>query len=209
MRTLVMRRTTIPAAVVLAGLLALALAAFAPSTAYAGDMPVSGGAKWYDVKKGKVCKKVDLTGNKKKDAVSYKLKSKKLTVYVNGKKKLSLSNVKYLTYVSLFKLKNGKAFLTVCYDDKKGAPGGGVYQYKSGKLKRVINFASVAAVAKKQMNAKPKYFECGMSKVSKNSVEVYCRATGDDPWDSVLVDQKYTYKSKTLKKVSQKVIKDR
>lgn len=203
-----MKRATIPAAVVLAGLLALALVTFAPSTAYAGDIPTSGGAKWYDVKKGKACKKVDLTGNKKKDSVSYKLKSKKLTVYVNGKKKLSLSNVKYLTYVSLFKLKNGKAFLAVCYDGKKGAPGGGVYQYKSGKLKRVISFASVAAVAKKQMNAKPNYFEFGVSKVSKNSVEVYCNATAGGPMGSALVNQKYDYKSKTLKKVSQKVIKN-
>lgn len=193
MGTSTMKRT-MPFAIVLAGVLAAALVVFAPKAAYAGDIPVSGGAKYYDIENGKVCKKVDLTGNKKKDKVKYTFKSKKLTVYVNGKKSLTFSKVKGYSYVSVFKLKNGKAFLAVSFDNKKGLPDGGVYQYKSGKLKKVIDFATLA---KGHKGAKATYG--GLTSIDKNSVHVYCEAKQGKSY--LGISQDYTYKSKTLKPV--------
>lgn len=193
MGTSTMKRT-MPFAIVLAGVLAVALVVFVPKAAYAGDIPVSGGAKYYDLKNGKVCKKVDLTGNKKKDKVKYTFKNKKLTVYVNGKKSLAFSKVKYYSYVSVFKLKNGKAFLAVSFGNKKGLLDGGVYQYKSGKLKKVINFATLA---KSQKGAKAT--GGGLASINKNSVSVYCEAKQGKSY--LQISQDYTYKSKTLKPV--------
>lgn len=174
--------------------MAAALMLCLPNAAYAGDIPVSGGAKCYDLQKGKVCKKVDLTGNKKKDKVSYTYKNKKLTVYVNGKKSLAFSKVKSINYVSVFKLKNGKAFLAASFENKKGRLDGGVYQYKSGKLKRVINFATLA---KSQKGAKATFG--GLASIDKNSVSVYCEAEKGKSYYQI--SQNYTYKSKTLKPV--------
>ncbi len=183
-----------PFTIVLAGVLAMALVVFAPKAAYAGDISVSGGAKYYDIENGKVRKKVDLTGNKKKDKVKYTFKSKKLTVYVNGKKSLTFSKVKYFNHVSVFKLKNGKTFLSVSFTNKKGLSDGGVYQYKSGKLKKVIDFA---ALAKSQKGAKATYG--ALASIDKNSVCVYCEAKQGKSY--LRISQDYTYKSKTLKPV--------
>ena len=183
-----------PFAIVLAGVLAIALVVFAPKAAYAGDIATLGGAKYYGIESGKVCKKVDLTGNKKKDKVKYTFKSKKLTVYVNGKKSLTFSKVKYFNHVSVFKLKNGKTFLSVSFTNKKGLSDGGVYQYKSGKLKKVIDFA---ALAKSQKGAKATYG--ALASIDKNSVCVYCEAKQGKSY--LRISQDYTYKSKTLKPV--------
>lgn len=193
MGTSTMKRT-MPFAIVLAGVLAIALVVFAPKAAYAGDIATSGGAKYYGIESGKVCKKVDLTGNKKKDKVKYTFKSKKLTVYVNGKKSLTFSKVKYFNHVSVFKLKNGKTFLSVSFTNKKGLSDGGVYQYKSGKLKKVIDFA---ALAKSQKGAKATYG--ALASIDKNSVCVYCEAKQGKSY--LRISQDYTYKSKTLKPV--------
>ncbi len=193
MGTSTMKRT-MPFAIVLAGVLAIALVVFAPEAAYAGDIATSGGAKYYGIESGKVCKKVDLTGNKKKDKVKYTFKSKKLTVYVNGKKSLTFSKVKYFNHVSVFKLKNGKTFLSVSFTNKKGLSDGGVYQYKSGKLKKVIDFA---ALAKSQKGAKATYG--ALASIDKNSVCVYCEAKQGKSY--LRISQDYTYKSKTLKPV--------
>ena len=193
MGTSTMKRT-MPFAIVLAGVLAIALVVFAPKAAYAGDIATSGGAKYYGIESGKVCKKVDLTGNKKKDKVKYTFKSKKLTVYVNGKKSLTFSKVKYFNHVSVFKLKNGKTFLSVSFTNKKGLSDGGVYQYKSGKLKKIIDFA---ALAKSQKGAKATYG--ALASIDKNSVCVYCEAKQGKSY--LRISQDYTYKSKTLKPV--------
>ena len=193
MGTSTMKRT-VPFTIGLVGVLAIALVVFAPKAAYAGDIATSGGAKYYGIESGKVCKKVDLTGNKKKDKVKYTFKSKKLTVYVNGKKSLTFSKVKYFNHVSVFKLKNGKTFLSVSFTNKKGLSDGGVYQYKSGKLKKIIDFA---ALAKSQKGAKATYG--ALASIDKNSVCVYCEAKQGKSY--LRISQDYTYKSKTLKPV--------
>jgi hypothetical protein len=193
MGTSTMKRT-VPFTIVLVGVLAAALVVFAPKAAYAGDIATSGGAKYYGIENGKVCKKVDLTGNKKKDKVKYTFKSKKLTVYVNGKKSLTFSKAKYCNYVSVFKLKNGKAFLAVSLVNKKGLLDGGVYQYKSGKLKKVIDFA---ALTKSQKSAKSTFG--GLASIDKNTVHVYCEAKQGKSY--LRISRDYAYKSKTLKPV--------
>lgn len=86
----------------------------------------------------------DITGDRKNDKIKIKSNpgSHSVSVVVNGKTVYS-AHPKYFEDVTakLYTLKNGKPFLYLfAWDITDSSDVNGVFQYKSGKLKQVINF---------------------------------------------------------------------
>lgn len=102
----------------------------------------------------KTYKSYDITGDKKKDTIKVKIHKNSrydyydsLTVTVNGKNAYSFKNQFFYAGpydnvdIILYTLKNGKPFLYLyAQADNGDGPVCGVFQYKSGKLKEIINF---------------------------------------------------------------------
>lgn len=104
------------------------------------------------LKPGKTYKKYDITGDKKKDKIVIKLSSHKndpsikmkTTVYVNGKKVYSKKGYSYGITAKIYTLKNKKPFLYLnSWADNGDGPVNALFQYKSRKLKKVINFQTL------------------------------------------------------------------
>lgn len=109
---------------------------FLPETVQAAN------PKEIDLQPNKVYKNYDLTGNGKKDRIKIKTSNgtySTVTIIINGKKQAVYKNVNDIT-ARLYTLQNGKPFLYLWLveEDWKG-PVCGVFQYKSGKLKQVID----------------------------------------------------------------------
>lgn len=91
----------------------------------------------------KLYKNYDLTGNGKKDKIKIKTSKdnyyKTVSIIINGKRRAVYKDVNDIT-VKLYTLKNGKPFLYLWLveEDWEG-PVCGIFQYKSGKLKQVVN----------------------------------------------------------------------
>ena len=104
------------------------------------------------LKPGKTYKKYDITGDKKKDKITVKLSSDKknpsvkmkTAVYVNGKKVYSKKGYCYGATAKIYTLKNKKPFLYLySWADNGDGPVNALFQYKSKKLKKVINFQTL------------------------------------------------------------------
>lgn len=91
----------------------------------------------------KLYKNYDLTGNGKKDKIKIKTSKdnyyKTVSIIINGKRRAVYKDVNDIT-VKLYTLKNSKPFLYLWLveEDWEG-PVCGIFQYKSGKLKQVVN----------------------------------------------------------------------
>lgn len=93
----------------------------------------------------KLYKNYDLTGNGKKDRIEIKtLKDryydyKTVSIIINGKRRAVYKDVNAIT-AKIYTLKNGKPFLYLWLEEEDWeGPACGIFQYKSGKLKQVIN----------------------------------------------------------------------
>ncbi len=98
----------------------------------------------------------DITGDKKADTLLISAPwqesngmYKKCDVFVNGKKVLSQNDdfYSYELEIRRLKLNNGKVYLSIIpFADDSDIPGAGIYQYKQGKLKKVINLDAMSKI---------------------------------------------------------------
>ncbi|MCI8327719.1 MAG: hypothetical protein HFI37_08100 [Lachnospiraceae bacterium] len=99
------------------------------------------------LKEGKTYKNYDITGDKKKDTIriqgtkdQYGDYYEKISVIVNGKTAISWNHPSaYHINATLCTLKNGKPFLYLYFPGDNGDGVNGIFQYKKGKLKQIIN----------------------------------------------------------------------
>lgn len=155
---------------------------------------------------GKTYSSYDITGDKKADTIQinrtgiqyYKGRVsyiKGLTVSVNGKTVYSFDNQFYYDVTAkLYTLKNKKPFLYLyAQSDNGDGPVCGVFQYKNGTLKQVINFQT--------------FYKYGMHRsgkvksVSGNKMKVTFSVMSS-ALSSVDIEMEYKYKGGTLKLVS-------
>ncbi len=93
--------------------------------------------------------KWDINGDGKNDTIKFVPKSadywskENLTVWINGKKVLSLNDNFYDYSYKKLELKNGKRFLAIWLSWDNGDGPVAVYSYKGGKLKKVTDFSDV------------------------------------------------------------------
>ncbi|MCD8330589.1 MAG: hypothetical protein LUC27_07950, partial [Lachnospiraceae bacterium] len=147
--------------------------------------------------------KYDITGDKKADKILIKTTGDSstgdgsgLAIYINGKKCFSFSDEYYFldqVTAQLYTLKNGKNFLYLYTPENNGdSPVCAVLQYKSGKLKKVIDFNTTLQ----------KYgYHCSGSvvKVDGNKMTVKFEIMSYTTAYTVL-KYTYTYKDGTLKR---------
>lgn len=196
---------------ILLSLMLIVTASIVPSmTAQAA----SSKAKMITLNTSKTTKKYDVTGDKKADKIKFVCSNSKdyssdwydtLKVYINNKLAYSNKNC-YLYSVQevkskIIKLKNGKVFMllqTIGMNDDN-YPINGIYQYKKGKLKCVVNLS-------KPLNKYSYHLNCGVTKVEGNTIhvkyELMCYSLG-----SSQIVNKYTYKDGQFKLNSSGTIK--
>lgn len=154
------------------------------------------------LKADKTYKNYDITGDQKKDTikiktgkhVSYDWKDK-LSVIINGKTCYKFTNQYFEgePTIRLYTMTNGKKFL---YLDAQSTNGDGpvcaVFQYKSGKLKKVIDFH-------KLFEGYGSHLRGSVQKVKGNTLytEYYVMSWSTGP-STIKVN--YTYKNGTLKR---------
>lgn len=148
----------------------------------------------------------DITGDKKADTIQitqtgvayYKGKpsyAKGLTVTVNGQNVYSFSNDYYYNVnATLYTLKNNKPFLYLyAQADNGDGPVCGLFQYKNGTLKQVINFQTFYKYGSHRFGE--------VKSISGNKMTVKFFAMSY-AMSSVDVELQYKYKGGTLKLVS-------
>lgn len=157
------------------------------------------------LKTGKTYTSYDVTGDKKKDKILLKVTKDSrynyvngLTVYINGKNAYKFTNNYYYPESSDFQiitLKNGKVYLYLyAIADNYDGPVCGLFQYKSGKLKQVVDFQTLFKGYGSHAYGK-------VLKVSGNTIytEAYLMSWSIGP---CYVRYNYTCKSGTLKRTS-------
>ncbi len=123
---------------------------------FAAPRPVEAKASAKKLSVDKTYTNYDMTGDKKADTFriagdaidygSYK-DYKGYTVYLNGKKVLSETG--YIIDFTIYRLelKNGKVFLAIVpASDNGDVFGAAIYQYKSGKLKKLLNLYNMKKI---------------------------------------------------------------
>lgn len=123
---------------------------------FAAPRPVEAKASAKKLRVDKTYTNYDMTGDKKADTFrisgdaidygSYK-DYKGYTVYLNGKKVLSETG--YILDFTIYRLelKNGKVFLAIVpASDNGDVFGAAIYQYKSGKLKKLLNLYNMKKI---------------------------------------------------------------
>lgn len=145
----------------------------------------------------------DVTGDKKKDKIMIKPGGysygtyKSLAVYVNGKKQTLVGNnlFFYSTSIKLYTLSNGKPFLYIdAYGDNGDGHICGIFQYKMGKWKRVLDFTTFFRPYGGHLTGKV------VSVNGKNiKVRFYVMSWALGP---TTIDYIYSYKDGTLKRTS-------
>lgn len=104
------------------------------------------------LKVGKTYKKYDVTGDKKKDRFKATVtknkygEPKKITLSVNGKKTNLKGNNAFAVRIRLYTLKNGKTYIQVrgVSGDYTSDMWSNLYQYKKGKMRKVVNLYKYA-----------------------------------------------------------------
>lgn len=122
-------------------------------------VPVSAEAKAANnkLKMNQTYTKYDITGDKKADTLRVSGSWDKrydvisgYEVYVNGKrvlKKAGKDGPIYSLDIRRLELKNGKTFLSIVPESNNGdVPGAAIYQYKGGKLKKVIDLNDMSKI---------------------------------------------------------------
>lgn len=152
------------------------------------------------LKPGITYKGYDITGDKKKDVILIKPSKDRygyydgLSIYINGKSKYKFSGQNYYDIeAKLYTLKNGKPFLYLfCVADNYDGPVCGLFQYKSGKLSKIINFQNMFPNCGGHPSGK-------IVKVSGNTIKVqfYLMSWTLGP---SYYRYNYTYKDGTLKR---------
>lgn len=151
----------------------------------------------------KLYKNYDLTGNGKKDRIKIKTSKgeyfKTVSIIINGKKRAVYKDINDIT-AKIYTLKNGKPFLYLwlVVEDWEG-PVCGIFQYKSGKLKQVVNC--------QKFFSQKKGYEYGYAvhssdiKVKGNGLTVdfwlMCKTVG-----GMSCRYRFAYKNGTLKRTS-------
>lgn len=176
----------IMATLIVCVLMALSVAVL-PQIAFADGPEASKGAKVYYLAPNKTCKKVDVTGDKKADAVKIKFRDSSPIIYVNGKK-IYQANKNYIGGVWLVALKDKTGYLSISLQTQRGKiVAEGLYQCKGGKLKSILDYKKPAISTKGLKN-------CGqyLERVSGNNV--ICLVYGEK--NGNLVNRYLTYAKK-------------
>ncbi|WP_373219426.1 hypothetical protein [Ruminococcus sp. 5_1_39BFAA] len=161
------------------------------------------------LKTNKTYKKYDITGDRKNDTLKIKISKhstygyyNSLAVVINGKTAYSFNNKYFYANspynevdIRLYTLKNGKPFLFLYAQAENGdGPVCGVFQYKSGKLKQIINFQTL-------FQGYGSHLSGDVISINGNKIttEYYIMSYVLGPCS---VKYNYTYKNGTLKRTS-------
>ncbi len=161
------------------------------------------------LKVNKAYKSYDITGDKKKDTIIIKGSKdqygtyQNISIRVNGKQCASWKNTDaYVIEAKLYTLKNGKPFLYLWFQGDNDDGIGGVFQYKSGKFKQIIDPNTF--FGKKYQYAF--HFNATVKKVKGNTMTVQYYLMSNTLAGSTYTYD-YTYKGGTLKRTSSQTSK--
>ena len=150
------------------------------------------------LKVGKTYKKYDVTGDKKKDRFKATVtknkygEPKKITLSVNGKKTNLKGNNAFAVTIRLYTLKNGKTYIQVrgVSGDYTSDMWSNLYQYKKGKMRKVVNLYKYARKKDSQQQS--------WLRVSGNRIIVK-RQANTKGLGCITFKYAYTYESGALK----------
>lgn len=184
----------------------LLIGAIAPGQAYAGGVRAKDGAKSYSLSFNKVCKKYDITGDKKADSIVVTTNKKDshqpfttVTVKINGKKVFSKSGLKsYIDQdrVQVIRLKNKQPFLYLqCFSYEPNKVNlSMLLQYKDGKL---VDALSTNKLMGKSFFANRAYTTI-VDEVKGNTVDVQLYNAKTYGFGDLFIKAKYQYKKSGL-----------
>lgn len=168
----------------------------------ASGVQASAAAGTQTLNAGKTYKSFDLTGDGKKDTVTFQAKEtaycySELLIYVNGKLAYDNTELKnhysYSVELKLIRLKNGKTFLYMYAPGDNGDGPCVVLQYKKGALKEIIDLTTL-------MKGYGNHENGSVKSVSGNKVVFSVHLMSYELGAGLVCNMEYKYQSGTLKR---------